>query len=105
MKIDSLVAGIGEYLVREAAPKMASPVTRFVLGAAASGVGRRVMADRIAPLVSFVADGDDVDLGALEEAVVSGLEASGPVPLLGGLVTVDGTDAASLFAFLKAEAR
>lgn len=103
MKIDRLADLVGDYLMKAVAPKMISPVTKFVFGAAASGPGKKAIERSIAPYVSAVtADDGEVDLDALRELVSAGLKASGPVPLLRGLVTVDASDVAPLFEFVKA---
>lgn len=101
MKVEELAGKVGDYLVQNAAPKMSSPVTKFIFGAAASVPGKRILAAKLAPFASMVAKEDgEIDLVSLRDIVMSGISASGAMPLLGGLVTVDRTDAESLFSYL-----
>lgn len=103
MKIDRLAELVGDYLMQSVAPKMASPVTKFVLGAVASAPGKRAIGRAIAPYVSAVTGDDgEVGLDALREVVSAGLKASGPLPLFKGLMTVDASDVAPLFEFVRA---
>lgn len=103
MKAAELVDGICGYVTAEVAPKMASPLTKFALGAMSSATGRRLMESRLAPMLAAVTGDDgEIDLAAAKDLVLSGLAASGPVPLLGGLLTADRSDAEALFARLGA---
>lgn len=103
MKVDRLAELVGDYLMQSVAPKMASPVTKFLFGAAASAPGKRAIERAIAPYVSVVTGDDgEVDVDALGEVVSAGLKASGPVPLFKGLVTVDASDVGPLLGFVRA---
>lgn len=98
MTVQQFLDGVCSYAGTTMASKAKSKVTQFVLGAVAAGAGRAALESKVSGLVPYIADGNgEVDVEAVRESVMSGLKASGSLPILGGLVSVDASDAAEFF--------
>lgn len=101
MKKDEIVAGALKYLVGTIAPKLADPMKQFKLGMIAGGLGRkRIDAAATALLADFTDPAGEVDLVALETAVMSGFDAAKTLRIAELGITLEPADAKELFASL-----
>lgn len=102
MTTDQMIERLCSYAGTTLAAKAKSKVTQFALGVASSGVGRRALGNALAPMSAHFEKPDgSVDVAALKDAVAAGFKASGSLPVLGGMISVDATDADEFFRTLE----